>query len=132
MASKVEKVIGVEIVQQAVEDAKRNAYMNGIENAEFICADAEEAARDFENRKLNPDIILVDPPRKGCSAETIQSIVKMKPSRVVYVSCDPATLARDLAAFEQKGYQCERLKPVDMFPRTAHVECVVLMSRVKD
>ncbi|WP_457943591.1 23S rRNA (uracil(1939)-C(5))-methyltransferase RlmD [Caproiciproducens sp. LBM24188] len=132
MAKKAGKVIGVEIVEQAVEDAKRNAERNGIANAEFLCADAAKAADMLKNRGVRPDVVVLDPPRKGCDSSLIETVVKMGPERVVYVSCDPATLARDLKIFAQQGYVPKELTPVDMFPRTSHVECVVLMSRVKD
>ncbi|MBE6822643.1 MAG: 23S rRNA (uracil(1939)-C(5))-methyltransferase RlmD [Ruminococcaceae bacterium] len=130
MAKKAGKVIGVEIVEQAVEDAKRNAERNGIANAEFLCADAAKAADMLKNRGVRPDVVVLDPPRKGCDSSLIETVVKMGPERVVYVSCDPATLARDLKIFAQQGYVPKELTPVDMFPRTSHVECVVLMSRV--
>ncbi len=132
MAKQAGHVIGVELVEQAVEDAKKNAEENGIENAEFLCADAAKAADMLKNRGVRPDVVVLDPPRKGCDAALIETVAKMSPSRVVYVSCDPATLARDLKLFAQKGYEPKELTPVDMFPRTAHVETVVLMSRVKD
>ncbi len=131
MAHGAKKVIGVEVVPEAIEDAKRNAALNGINNARFICADAGEAAKQLCFEGCQPDVVVLDPPRKGCDNLTIDSVVSMQPRRVVYVSCDPATLARDLAAFRRKGYSCERVKPVDMFPRTPHVECVALMSRVE-
>jgi 23S rRNA (uracil1939-C5)-methyltransferase len=130
MAHSAKKVIGVEIVPQAVADAKRNADINGIKNAEFICADAGKAAQQLIESWYKPDVVVLDPPRKGCDALTIDSIAAMSPDRIVYVSCDPATLARDIKVFAQKGYVCTRVKPVDMFPRTSHVECVVLMSRL--
>lgn len=132
MAKEAKKIVGVECVADAVSDAQRNAFLNGIRNAEFLCADAGEAAETLRGRGLSPDVVVVDPPRKGCSPETLAAVARMGPERVVYVSCDPATLARDLAVFSQNGYRCERVKPVDMFPRTSHVECVALMSRVKD
>lgn len=129
MASRVRRVIGVEIVPQAVEDAKRNAKLNNIENADFFCMDAQQATADFARQGLRPDIILVDPPRKGCSVDTLQAIVTMAPEKVVYVSCDPATLARDLAILSQSGYRCGKIRPVDLFPRTPHVECCCLLER---
>lgn len=127
MAKNAAKVIGVEIVEQAVEDAKKNARENRIDNAEFLCADAAEAASMLKNRGERPDVVIIDPPRKGCDASLIETIAGMEPQRVVYVSCDPATLARDLKLFFQKGYEPQQVTPVDMFPRTVHVECVVLM-----
>lgn len=130
MASKVKKIIGVEIVPQAIQNAKVNAKINNILNATFICADAEQAAQTLLIEKTNIDIIVVDPPRKGCTSETINSIIKINPQRIVYVSCDPATLSRDLNLFEQNNYRCEKVQPVDMFARTGHVECVVLIERI--
>jgi len=128
MAKNAAKVIGVEIVEQAVEDAKRNAEENHIANAEFICADAAKAASMLAYRGEQPDVVVLDPPRKGCDAELIETVVKMNPQRVVYISCDPATLARDLKLFAQKGYQPQIITPVDMFPRTAHVETIIMMT----
>lgn len=129
MARHAGKVIGVEIVPQAVEDAKANANLNSITNAEFICADAAEAANMINARGERIDVVTVDPPRKGLSSDAIDAILRIAPARVVYVSCDPATLARDLKVFEENGYAVQRVKPVDMFPRTTHVETVCLMSR---
>lgn len=129
MAHQVERLIGVEIIPQAVEDARRNADENHISNAEFICADAAQAAIALQQRHLHPDCIIVDPPRKGCDAALIHTIADLSPQRVVYVSCDPATLARDVKVFSDFGYTVTKAVPVDMFPRTPHVECVVLMSR---
>lgn len=129
MADKVKKLIGVEIIPQAVEDAGRNALENNIYNAEFICADAGKAAIDLHRRGITPDCIVIDPPRKGCDKELITTIVQMSPERIVYVSCDPATLARDLAIFNTQGYTTLKATPVDLFPRTGHVECVVLMTK---
>jgi len=131
MASRVKKVIGVEVVPQAVEDARHNAEINGISNAEFICADAEQTAEKLLAQGLCPDVVVVDPPRKGLTVGTINAIVQMSPKRVIYVSCDPATLARDIAIFIERGYVCKRVKPFDMFPRTAHVECIVQIQLVE-
>ena len=132
MAGRVKRLIGVEIIPQAVEDAKYNAEMNGIKNAEFICGDASGAAKRFVENGLKPDVVIVDPPRKGCSQEVIDAISVMSPEKVVYISCDPETLARDIAVFYEKGYLAERITPVDMFPRTAHVETVVMLSPKKN
>ncbi len=129
MAKKAGMVIGVEVVAQAVEDARRNAEDNGIRNVRFLCADAGQAAFRLKAEGVKPDVVVIDPPRKGCSPEVITTIVEMAPERVVYVSCDPATLARDLKIFTGKGYTLQSVRPVDMFPRTPHVETVVLMSR---
>ena len=129
MAKNVKKLIGVEIVPQAVENAKENAKLNGIDNAEFICSDASQAAQTLFERGEKPDVVILDPPRKGCDEALINTVAKMKPDRVVYVSCDSATLARDCRRFADLGYETLRATPVDMFPRTAHVETVVLLVR---
>ena len=132
MAKAAGKVIGVEVIPQAVEDARDNAARNGITNAEFLCGDAGEAALKLEAQGVHPDVVVVDPPRKGLSADAIEAIAAMAPRRVVYVSCDPATLARDAALLKQRGYGLENAQAADLFPRCAHVETVVLMSRVKE
>ena len=129
MADKVKKVVGVEIIEQAVENAKENARLNGIENAEFFCSDAAEVSAELFEKGFMPDVIVLDPPRKGCSREMIDTAVKLKPKRIVYVSCDPATLARDCKIFGELGYQTKKAVAVDMFPRTVHVECVTLLQR---
>lgn len=130
MAKDCKKLIGVEVVKSAIENANENAKINHITNAEFICSDALKSVEILVKRDELPDVVLIDPPRKGCSEELINIITeRMSPDRIVYVSCDPATLARDLKIFNAKGYDLKILTPVDMFPRTAHVECVVLMSR---
>ena len=129
MADRFEQVIGVEIVPQAIDDAKVNAKLNNITNAEFICGDAAKAALELENRSLRPDCVLVDPPRKGCDASLLQTIVRMAPERIVYVSCDPATLARDCAILSENGYTVKKAVPFDMFPRCAHVETVCLLTK---
>lgn len=130
MAKNVEKLIGVEVVEQAVIDAKKNAKINGINNAEFICSDASKAADLLLNRGERPNVVIIDPPRKGCDSELIKTISVMGPSRVVYVSCDPATLARDLKLFNSFGYTPKEITPVDLFPRTSHVETVCLLSKI--
>ncbi len=132
MARKVREVIGVETVSQAVEDARRNARENGITNARFLCADAAGAARELASQCVRPDIAVIDPPRKGCDPQLIETVCEMSPSRVVYISCDPATLARDCSRFAAHGYTPGEVIPVDLFPRTRHVETVVLMSRVRE
>ena len=131
MAPYVKEVIGVEIIPDAVEDARKNARKNGISNARFLCADAAEAARTLREEGIAPDVVIIDPPRKGCSSGLIDTICAMHPQRVVMVSCNSATAARDCALFEQQGYQAMRVQPVDMFPRTTHVETVVLLGRKK-
>ena len=129
MAGRAGMVIGVEAVKQAVLDAEENAAYNGIKNARFICADAVQAAQMLKQEGIIPDVIVLDPPRKGCDRVLVDIVAGMRPKKVVYVSCDPATLARDLKAFSQSGYIPQTVTPVDMFPRTAHVETVVLLSK---
>lgn len=131
MAKKAKRIIGAEIVPEAVLDAKRNALENGIENAEFICADAGEAAQELSSRGIKPDVVLLDPPRKGCSEMLLAEIVKMSPERIVYVSCDPSTLARDCSRLKDLGYETKRLAADDLFPRTVHVESVALLTKQK-
>lgn len=132
MAGSAGRVIGVEVVAQAVEDARENAVRNGIENAEFFCGDAAEAAAKLRARGEKPDVVILDPPRKGCAPELLETVAQMQPQRVVYVSCDPATLARDLKRLAELGYEPQELTPVDMFPRTAHVESVVFLNKLKE
>ena len=129
LARHAKKAIGVEIVPQAIEDAKFNAAQNGMENAEFFCMDAGQAAKMLADRRTRPDVIVVDPPRKGVSADVIEAISAMAPQRVVYVSCDPATLARDLKLLTAAGYTLQTAEAFDLFPRCAHVETVVLLSK---
>ena len=132
MASAAGKVIGVEVVEQAVEDAKENAKRNGIENAEFFCGDAGEAALALEAQGIRADVAIVDPPRKGLNADTIEALHRMRPRRIVYVSCDPATLARDVALLKERGYTLKNATAADLFPRCAHVESVVTLSKLAD
>lgn len=132
MAGRVKQLIGVEIVEPAVADARRNAEVNGIKNATFICGDAAKAAAHLAEKGERPDVIVVDPPRKGCDESLIATIADMAPDRIVYVSCDPATLARDCKRLDEQGYTVTRVIPVDMFPRTAHVETVALLKRRED
>ena len=129
MADKFEKLYGVEIIPEAIENAKYNAEANGIDNATFICGDAAAAAEALRADGVAPTVVLVDPPRKGLAPELIDTINEFAPKRVVYVSCDPATLARDCARFHELGYTVERVTPFDMFPRTSHVENVVLLRK---
>ncbi len=129
LAKRARHVIGAEIVPQAVADAKANAERNGAANAEFLCADAGEASSALVRRGMRPDVIVLDPPRKGLDASVVDAVVSMRPARVVYVSCDPGTLARDLRRFTEQGYAPTAGKLVDMFPHTHHVETIVLMSR---
>ena len=138
LAQKAGKVYGVEIVPQAIEDARRNAELNGIKNAEFFVGKAEEVLPAFYEQKraegsaeTHADVIVVDPPRKGCDGKLLDTIVKMAPEKVVYVSCDPATLARDLKILCANGYELVKVRPVDQFPMSVHVETVVLLSHKK-
>ena len=129
LAKAAKRVIGAEIVPPAIRDAKENALRNHIENAEFFCGDAADIAAKLESDGLRPDVVTVDPPRKGLAPEVIASVAAMGPEKVVYVSCDPATLGRDVKIFREFGYEAKRAAAVDMFPGTAHVETVVLLSR---
>ena len=129
LAKQAKKAIGAEIVPPAIEDAKENAARNNIENAEFFCGDAADIAAKLEREGLRPDVITVDPPRKGLAPEVIAYVAGMGPKRVVYVSCDPATLGRDVKIFDGFGYKAVRAAAVDMFPGTRHVETVVLLSK---
>ncbi len=148
LSGRASKVYGVEVVPQAIEDAKQNAANNGITNAEFFVGKAEEVLPAFYGRKdmvcdskdkaehdretmLHPDVIVVDPPRKGCDEMCLNTMLKMAPDRIVYVSCDSATLARDLRMLCDGGYELKHIRPVDMFPQTVHVETVVLLSQLK-
>lgn len=131
LAQQAKKVYGVEVVSDAINDAKKNADLNGITNVEFTVGEAETVIPNWAKEGIHADVIVVDPPRKGCDAALLKTIIEMKPKRVVYVSCNPATLARDLGILETGGYQTLEVQPVDMFPMTMHVECVTLMSRVE-
>ncbi len=122
------KVIGVEIVPQAIADAKRNAVANRIENAEFYCADAAELVPELIGRGERPSVVILDPPRKGSDEKTLAAIASAAPKRIVYVSCNPATLARDLRFLEDNGYSVKKIAGVDMFPNTSHIECAVQLS----
>ncbi len=124
LAQKANKVFGVEIVPEAIEDAKRNAELNEITNAEFAVGEAEVVIPKWYKEGNTADVLVVDPPRKGCDEALLNTILEMKPKKVVYVSCNPATLARDLRVLEDGGYKTVEVQPVDMFPHTVHVECV--------
>ena len=133
MAAHCRELIGVEIVPEAIESAKANAARMGADVAaksRFFCADAGQAATRLAAEGLHPDIVMLDPPRKGCDEATLSAVVRMSPRRVVYVSCNPATAARDAAWLEQNGYHAEKVQPVDLFPRTRHCECVLSLSKV--
>lgn len=129
MAHHAAKIIGVEIVSDAVVNAQKNAARNGITNAEFHCGDAGEIFDSLRKNGCSPDIIVVDPPRKGCSADTVHIIAAAQPRKIVMISCNPSTAARDSALFCDLGYSVEKICGADFFPRTRHVECVVLLSR---
>jgi 23S rRNA (uracil1939-C5)-methyltransferase len=130
LARHARHVYGVEIVPEAVEDANINARINGIRNVTFATGRAESVLPHWEKQGINADVIVVDPPRKGCDNRLLDTIIAMQPKRVVYVSCNPATLARDLRILENGGFRTLEAQPVDMFPQTGHVECVVMMSRL--
>ena len=129
MAKSAGKVIGVEVIPQAVQDAKDNAVRNGIENAEFFCGDAGQAALELESKGIKADVVVVDPPRKGLNADTIEALARFAPRRIVYVSCDPATLARDVALLKERGYVLKNAMAADLFPRCSHVESIVTLIK---
>ena len=129
MSSAAGRVIGVEVIPQAVEDARANAVRNGVTNAEFLCGDAGQAALELEKQGIKADVAVVDPPRKGLSGDCIEALARMAPRQIVYVSCDPATLARDVALLKEKGYRVKSAQAADLFPRCAHVESIVTLFR---
>ena len=129
MAKAAGKVIGVEVIPQAVEDAKENAVPNGVTNAEFFCGDAGEAALELERQGVKADVVVVDPPRKGLNSDAIEALARFSPRRIVYISCDPATLGRDVALLKERGYQVKNAMAADLFPRCAHVESIVCFAR---
>ncbi|RFU61817.1 23S rRNA (uracil(1939)-C(5))-methyltransferase RlmD [Peribacillus glennii] len=128
LAQKAKNVFGVEVVPEAIEDARRNAQLNGINNTEFAAGEAEVVIPEWYKKGNKADVLVVDPPRKGCDEALLQTIIDMKPKKVVYVSCNPATLARDLRILEDGGYKTVEVQPVDMFPQTTHVEAVVKIA----
>ena len=129
LSDHAKKVLGAEIVPEAIDDARENAARNGVKNAEFFCGDASDVAKKLARENLRPDVITVDPPRKGLAADVVESIAEMQPQRVVYVSCDSATMARDVKRLADLGYTAQRACAVDMFPRADHIETVVLLSK---
>ncbi|MBC2242197.1 23S rRNA (uracil(1939)-C(5))-methyltransferase RlmD [Listeria booriae] len=129
LAKEAKHVYGVEIVPQAIEDARANAKLNKMDNVTFAVGKAEEVIPDWFKQGIKADLLVVDPPRKGCDDALLQTILKMKPKRVVYVSCNPATLARDMLVLTEGGYEAKMVQPVDMFPQTTHVECVTVLER---
>ena len=131
LSNKARKVYGVEIVSQAIDNAKENAKLNGIKNVEFIAGESETVIPELYNKGIKADVIVVDPPRKGCDEKLLDVIAQMGPERVVYVSCNPATLARDLKYLTERGYGVKEIQPVDMFPQTVHVETITLIKRAE-
>ena len=131
LSDHAKKVLGAEIVPEAIDDARENAARNGVKNAEFFCGDASDVAKKLARENLRPDVITVDPPRKGLAADVVESIAEMQPQRVVYVSCDSATMARDVKRLADLGYTARRACAVDMFPRADHVETVCLLSKLQ-
>lgn len=128
VAENAKKVYGVEVVEPAVEDAKKNAEMNEIRNVEFLVGEAEKVVPKMYEKGTKADVVFVDPPRKGCDEKLLNTIIDMKAKKVVYISCNPATLARDLKILTENGYEIKEVQPVDMFPQTSHVECVTLLE----
>ena len=129
MARAAGRVIGVEVVEAAVADAKENALRNGIDNADFFCGDAGAAALALEQQGICPDVVVVDPPRKGLNSDCIEALARMQPRRIVYVSCDPATLGRDVALLKERGYRLLSATAADLFPRCSHVESIVCLIK---
>ncbi len=131
LSARAGKVYGVEVVEEAVEDARMNVELNGVTNVEFIPGEAEKEVPELYKRGVRADVVVLDPPRKGCEESLLQLLAEMQPKRIVYVSCNPATLARDLKYLDERGYKAVEAQPVDMFPWTAHVEAVILLQRQK-
>ena len=131
LAQKAKKVYGIDIVEDAIKDAKINANLNNLDNVEFYVGKAEEVVPKMYKEGKTANVVVVDPPRKGCDEKVLDTIVSMKPDRVVYVSCNPSTLARDLAYLDERGYKCLEVQPVDMFPHTMHVESVAKLEKIK-
>ena len=132
LSEKAKKVYGIEIVPEAIADAKENALLNHVDNTEFIVGKAEEVIVDLIERGICADVVVVDPPRKGCDMRLLEAIKEIAPEKIVYVSCDPGTLARDLGILESFGFKTRKVTPIDNFPNSYHVETVALMSRVKE
>jgi 23S rRNA (uracil1939-C5)-methyltransferase len=129
LASKAQHAYGIEVVPEAIEDARNNAVANGITNVTFKVGDAIEVMPEMYDQGIRPDVIVVDPPRAGCAQTVLDAFIKMQPQRIIYVSCNPSSLARDLAYLAEYQYKTKEITPVDMFPQTSHVECVVLLQR---
>lgn len=130
LAEQAREVIGVEVIQEAVESANKNAKLNNISNAKFYCGAAEEIVPKLYNEGIKADIVVVDPPRKGCDSTLLETMVKMQPQKIVYVSCNPSTLARDLKYLSANSYNIKEVQPIDLFPWTEHVESVVLITKL--
>ena len=131
VAKHIKEVYGVEVIPQAVENSKKNAELNGISNAHYVCDSAENAIKKWLNQGIKPSVIMVDPPRKGLTESFIKSSVSMNPKKIIYISCNAATMARDIKLYQELGYKLTKVQPVDLFPMTHHVECVVLLQRKK-
>ena len=130
LAQRAKHVYGVEVVEAAIADAKNNAKINGIDNVTFLAGKAEEVLPEYYEKDMqHPEVIVIDPPRKGCDEKCLETILNMKPERVVYVSCNPATLARDLKYLCEEEYEVREVQPVDMFPQGVHVESICLLHR---
>ena len=129
LAQKAKKVYGMEIVPEAIRDAIANAHDNNIRNAEFLTGDAAKLMPQLYRKGLRPDVIVTDPPRAGCAPEVLKTFAAMRPKRIVYVSCNPASLARDIGILDELGYKATEIQPVDMFPQTGHVESVCLLIK---
>ena len=129
LSKKAKKVYGVEIIPQAIDNAWINAKENNVDNVEFFVGESEVVIPDLINKGVKADVVVVDPPRKGCDKKLLDAISNIDAKRIVYVSCDPSTLARDLAILDQNGYQTKIIQPVDMFPHTAHIENVALLVK---
>jgi 23S rRNA (uracil1939-C5)-methyltransferase len=131
LSQKAKRVTGVELVEESVKNAQRNAELNGVSNCEFICGEVKKVLARFENDKEIPDIVVVDPPRAGLHKHVVKSLLNIKPPQIIYVSCNPSTLARDLKILCEECYKLEMVQPVDMFPHTYHIETVVKLNAVK-
>lgn len=129
LARQAQKVVGIEVAPAAVRDAKKNAELNSLTNAEFMASPAESLLPRLVTKGIRPAVVVMDPPRQGCEPAVLEAVAAADPQRIVYVSCDPASLARDLARLRELGYKTVEVQPVDMFPQTPHVECVALVER---
>jgi len=128
LSAKARKVIGVEVVEAAIEDARKNAGLNRVNNAEFLVGEAEKVVPELYMKGVRADVVVLDPPRKGCDESLLELLTQMQPQRIVYVSCNPSTLARDLKYLDERDYKAVEVQPVDMFPWTSHVECIIMMT----